>query len=492
MGIDLGTSSAKVILLDPKGKVRALSSQDYPILSPKPGWAEQNPQDWIGSVRKAIFTAVQKVDPSGESIQAIGLSGQMHGTICLDRSNEVIRLAMIWADQRSEKQVKHVQDHIGIENLGRWTANPIAVGFMLSSLLWLRENEPDEFGKISHILLPKDYVRFCLTGEIGCEPSDASSTSLFDTIHRCWSGEMMQALEINPLLFPKVHPSTEIAGNLVSSFAKTAGLKPGIPVIFGGADQACQALGNGIIKPGLVSCTIGTGGQILAPTTAADYDPQLRLQFYCHVDPSLWYWEAAILSAGLSLKWLKETLFKELSFSDMADFALQAPPGSEGLFFLPYLAGERTPLMDPRARGGFIGITLRHKEAHIIRAVMEGVVFSLRQGLDLMVERGVRVEKLVATGGGAYHPLWLQLLADIFNLPIHRSAREESSAVGAALLGGIGVHIFKDFRETLGLYSDHEEEVFVPDLKNVEFYARQYQIFRDLYPSLKVAGYEEA
>jgi xylulokinase len=491
MGIDLGTSSAKVILINPKGELCSSSSHPYPILSPKPGWAEQNPADWLEAVQIATLETIQKAGCSRDAIRGISFSGQMHGMVCLDKAKELIRPAIIWADQRSQKQVEAVQERVGAKHLGEWTANPLAVGFMLPSLLWLRENEPENFGKTRCILLPKDYLRLCLTGELGSEPSDASSTAFFNTVQRHWSSEMMGALEIDKDLFPPIHESIEIAGCLLPGFAKQAGLKPGIPVIFGGADQACQALGNGIIRSGNISCTIGTGGQILAPINTPRYDPQLRLHCFCHLDPSLWYLMTATLAAGLSLRWLKDTLFKGMSFSELADSASVAQAGSGGLIFLPYLGGERTPLMDPKARGGFIGITLRHKQEHFIRAVMEGVVYSLRQGLEILLEQGVQVEKFIASGGGAHHPLWLQLLADIFNMDVYRSLSEESSAVGAAMLGGIGAGIYRDVWEAANMISERKNEVFYPNPEDSKIYEEGYQIFKGLFPSLRDTEYEE-
>ncbi len=356
---------------------------------------------------------------------------------------------------------------------------------MLASWLWLRENEIETARATRRLALPKDYLRYRLTGAWGSEPSDASSTLLFDPIHCTWSAPLLEALHVPAGLLPPVHPSAQIAGGLLAEAARACGLAPGTPVVYGGSDQALQALAQGVIEPGVLSCTIGTGGQLFAPLRAPRYDPKLRVHLFCHAAPGLWHLEAAILAAGLALKWLRDGVFEGKSYQELADLAALAPPGAEGLFFLPDLAGERTPHMDPSASGAFYGLTLRHRREHLVRAVMEGVVLALRQGLEVMRELGTPVERVVASGGGVRHPLWLQLQADIFGCPIHQTETIQPSATGAALLAGIGTGTYADVEEACRKTVRWRAEVTRPNPENVEVYARAYSAYCRLYPALR-------
>lgn len=488
VGIDLGTSSVKAIIMDANGRLLAQTAQEFEISTPRTGWAEQNPEGWVQATCLTVRQALAQADLTPDQVAAIGLSGQMHGTVCLDRHGRPLRPAIIWADQRSGRQVEQVYQQVGKQQLGRWTANPLDTGFMLATWLWLREHEPETARATAHLLLPKDYLRFWLTGSLGCEPSDACSTLLFDTVQRCWSRGLLEALAIPPTLLPPVQPSSAIAGGLTREAAIATGLLAGTPVAFGGGDQPCQALGNGVVEPGLVSCTIGTGGQLFAPSATPSYDPQLRLHLFCHVVPDRWYLMAAILAAGLSLRWLRDNILTGHTYQELADLATSAPAGAEGLFFLPHLAGERTPHMDSTARGSFIGLTLRHDRRHLARAVMEGVVFALRQGLELMLDLKVPVERIVASGGAIRHPLWLQLLADIFNRPIYRTLTTEAAAVGAALLAGIGVGVFADVQAACRQAVRWHEEAIQPDPAKAAIYERAFAVYRRLYPALVAAG----
>lgn len=485
VGLDLGTSGVKALLLDPERGVLETATREIGVDTPKAGWAEQDPHQWYQASIAVVRTVLTAAGIHSEDVAAIGLSGQMHGAVCLDGKKELLRPAIIWADQRSRAQVERINAKIGPDNLGEWTGNPAATGFMLPTWLWLRENETATARATRHLLLPKDYLRYRFTGELGSEPSDASSTSLFDPKTHRWSEALIRALEIDPGLLPDVHPSAQVAGNLVREVAEAAGLRPGTPVVYGGGDQACQALGNGVLAPGVVSSTIGTGGQLFAPLLHPEHDPELRLHLYCHAIPERWYLLAATLAAGLSLKWLRDAILAGFTFHELADLAKEAPPGAEGLIFLPYLAGERTPHMDPHARGGFFDLTLRHRREHLVRAVMEGIVFALRQGLDLMLEMGVSIDWIIASGGAAQHPLWLQLQADIYNRPIYRTATAQAAALGAALLAGVGAGIFPDIpsacRQVVKLHS----EVVMPDQENVSRYQDAYGKYCQLYPRLK-------
>jgi len=484
VGIDLGTSSAKAVAIEADGRIRGLATREYSVATPQPGWAEQDPAVWVAAVLETVRRAVAEAGCVPGQVAAIGLSGQMHGTVCLDRAGRPLRPAIIWADQRSAAQVARVYREIGVERLGRWTGNPLATGFMLASWLWVVENEPEIAGKTASLLLPKDFLRYRLTGALGTDASDASSTLLFDTAQRRWSHDLLDALRIPPDLLPPLGESAQVAGALTSAAADAMGLREGTPVVYGGSDQAMQALGHGVVEPGMMSCTIGTGGQLFAPLREPAYDPELRLHLFCHAMPDRWHLEAAILAAGLSLRWLRDSVLIGMSYQQIADAAGELAAGAEGLIFLPHLAGERTPYMDPNATGAFIGLTLRHGRAHMARAVMEGVVFALRQGLELMEGLGPPVERIVASGGATAHPLWLQLQADIFRRPIFRTRTVEAAAVGAALLAGVGAGVYADVVAACTQAVMWDNVVVVPDAGRAAFYDERYRAYRRLYPAL--------
>jgi xylulokinase len=485
MGIDLGTSSTKAVILDHNYQIISLAAQEYGIDRPHPNHAEQDLQIWVQAAWKTMRSAISQAGIDGRQVAAIGISGQMHGTVCLDKHGSPLRPAIIWADQRSQTQVAEVYAHIGRLRLGKYTANPLATGFMLATWLWLLESESSTTEQTSQLLLPKDYLRLQLTGETGSEPSDASSTLLFNTTRRAWSSELLNALGINPTLLPEIHESAELAGGVTNEAATMTGLQSGTPVVYGGSDQACQALGHGIVETGLVSCTIGSGGQIFAPTTRPIYDPKLRLHLFCHVIPELWHLEAATLSAGLSLKWLRDSLYPQESYQSLADAASHVRPGAEGVFFLPHLSGERTPHMDPQSKAAFVGLTPHHGRGHLARAVMEGVVMALKRGLDIMLDLGVPLKRIVASGGGTRHPLWLQLQADIFNQPIYCSTTVEAAAVGAAILAGKGIGIFNDVVASKREIAHGSDKVIYPLPDNSRYYEKCYRLFCQLYPALR-------
>jgi xylulokinase len=485
MGIDLGTSSTKTVLLDRSGQVISLDIQEYGIDRPQPNHAEQDPQVWVRAAWKTMQSVISQAGIEGKQLGVIGIAGQMHGTVCLDSLGIPLRPAIIWADQRSQTQVTEVYTKIGPQRLGEWTGNPLATGFMLASWLWLLENEPTVAEQTRQLLLPKDYLRYRLTDKKGTEPSDASSTLLFNTVQRAWSNELLNAIGVKPALLPEIHGSAEISGGLTTEAAVITGLQSGIPVIYGGSDKALQALGHGIVVPGYVSCTIGSGGQIITPISSPVYDPQLRLHLFCHVFPELWHLEAAILSAGLSLKWLRDSLFPTETYQSLADSATLVQPGAEGLFFLPHLSGERTPYMDPQAKGAFVGLTACHGKEHLTRSVMEGVVMALKCGLDIMIELGVPLKRIVASGGGTQHPLWLKLLADIFNQPIYHSPVVEATAMGAAILAGKAIGVFDDAAQVSNELARWSEQVIYPSPDNARIYEESYRVYSQLYPALK-------
>jgi len=487
MGIDLGTSSVKTVIIDSDGNLLARASKEYELSIPHPGWAEQDPMEWYHATMETMKDAVAQAGQAAGKIQGIGFSGQMHGLVCVDRNNKVVRPAITWVDQRSIAQVERINRTLGKKRLGELTGNPIAAGFLLPSWLWLVENEPETVRDTACILSPKDALRFLLTGARGMEPSDASATGLFDTAQRKWSEPILEAFQIDQALFPGIHDSFEVAGRLKKAVAEATGVQTGIPVVFGGADQPVQALSHGIIDPGWLSCTIGTGGQLLAPLQTPAYDPELRVHSFYHVLPDRWYLMAATLAAGLSLRWLRNNLFIGNSYNELADSALEVKD-SEGLIFLPHLAGERTPYMDPESKGCFWGITLRHHRGHFIRAVMEGVVFSLRMGLDIIEGTGVQIERVIASGGGTNHPLWLELTANTFNRPIYQTRTTEAAAHGAAILAGIGTGIYPDARAACEQAVHWSEAVVYPQPEEHEKLEEAYTQFQKLYPALKTLG----
>lgn len=484
LGIDLGTSSLKAVLGDASGASLAVASRAYPILAPQPGWAEQDPHTWEQAAIHAVQEVLSRSGIEAERVAGIGITGQMHGLVCVDERGQPLRPAIIWPDQRSTSQVTLVNQVIGHARLFEWTANPVATGFQLVSWLWLREHEPEIAQAVRWLLLPKDYLRLRWSGDKASEPSDASATSFFNPIQNQWSQPLLEELHIDQALLPTIKPSADVAGTLSAETAQVLGLRPGIPLAFGASDQAAQALGNGIIHPGQASSTIGTGGQWFVALDRPAADPELRLHLFCHAVPQRWHFLAAILAAGLSLRWLRDN-FLGSDFQSLADAAAKVAPGAEGLYFAPYLVGERTPHMDPRVRGAFVGLSQQHTRGHLTRAVMEGVIYAMREGLELIERVGGKVENIVASGGAAQHPLWLQLQADIYNRPIYQTETREAAASGAALLGGLAAGLYPDYetaiRETVHL----KPEIIEPNPSDVRIYEAGYQSFRTLYPILK-------
>jgi len=404
----------------------------------------------------------------------------MHGSVFLDEGDRVIRPALLWSDQRTSSQCRTITEKVGAQRLIEITGNPAITGFQAPKILWLRENEPAAYARLRHILLPKDYVRLRLTGEYATDASDASGTLLLDLRRRAWSSEILDALDIRRDWLPQVHEGTDVTGAIMPGAAATTGLQAGLPVAAGGGDNAAAAVGNGIVREGLISSSIGTSGVVFADSETARIDPQGRLHAFCHAVPGRYHLMGVTLSAGGSLRWWREITGGDLDFDGMASLAAQAPPGAEGLLFLPYLAGERTPHLDPHARGAFVGLTLRHSIAHMTRAVMEGVTYRLCDGLDLMVGLGVPVNEVRATGGGARSPLWRQLQADVFGLPVHRTLVEEGPAFGAALLAGVAVGIYKDVFEACAHIELHPD-FNVPDPQRHQLYGRYRQAYTELY-----------
>ena len=449
LGLDIGTSSVKCILVSTSGDVAAAASAPLDLQTPQPGWAEQDPEAWWEATRAAIRDL--RAQQPGEGIDAIGISGQMHSSVFLDRKAAVIRPALLWSDGRTTAECREIETRAGGEaNLRKWVCNAALEGFTLPKVLWLRNHEPDAFAQLATVLLAKDFVRLRLTGAVATEPSDASGTLMFDPTQMRWSREILDAVGLSPSLLPDVGGSAAVLGRVTPSAARLTGLVAGTPVVGGGADNACGAAGVGAINPGEAVSSWGTSGTVLAPTAEPRVDPQLRAHTFCHVAPGVWYVIGVVLSAGGAFAWYRDQCARELPEERRDDLlvaeAAPVPPGADGVTFLPYLQGERTPHRDASLRAAFTGLSLAHSRAHMTRAVLEGVCFALRDSLEILKELGLMPGHLLLTGGGAKSAFIRQLQADIFGLPVTTVNREEGGAYGAALLAAVGVGAFPDLQ----------------------------------------------
>lgn len=440
LGIDLGTGSAKALLLETDGTAIDEASSSYPVHAPHPGWAESEPGDWWSAVGEAVRKAVGN---HATQVQAIALSGQMHGVVLASESGQPLRPAILWADTRSTKlNAYHSLDASILERLG----NPITAGMAGSSLLWLQEHEPSVYAQARWVLQPKDWLRLRLTGEVATEPSEASGTLLYDVVSDNWAGDAISALNLRCDWLPKIIPSSAIAGYLTAVASEHLGLRVGLPVITGAADTAAAALGNGLLEPGLVQLTIGTAAQIITPRSQPIIDPHGRTHLYRAAVPNQWYTLAAMQNAGLALEWVRGIL--GLSWQQVYSKAFAVPPGCEGLTFLPYLTGERTPHLDPYVRGAWVGLGLHHTQTHLMRAALEGVAFGLRQGFEALEATGFKATELRLAGGGTVEMPWKQLLTDVLRIPLYATTVTAASARGAALLAGIGIGVYADANDT--------------------------------------------
>ncbi|HMI29813.1 MAG TPA: xylulokinase [Gaiellaceae bacterium] len=466
VGLDVGTTGVKALALSPEGEVLARAEEEYGLSTPRPGWAEQDPEDWWRAAERA-FAAL------GAEPTSIGLSGQMHGLVVLDEQARVLRPAILWNDQRTELECAEIEERIGLARLVELTGNRALTGFTAPKLLWLRRHEPDVFGRIAHVLLPKDYVRFRLTAERASDVSDASGTLLFDVANRRWSDELLEELDLDPAWLPRALESPEVSGESGA----------GVPVAAGAGDQAAAALGVGVDRPGPLSIVLGTSGVVFASLPGYAADPQARVHAFCHAVPGAWQAMGVMLSAGGSLRWLRDLLGAD-GYGELTAAAELWPPGAEGLMFLPYLAGERTPHADPHARGALTGLALRHDRGAVTRAVLEGVAYGLRDSLELLKELGVEPSAGRVSGGGARSELWLRILASVLDLPLERTAADEGSAYGAALLGGVAAGVFRDVHEAVAACVRVRETV-EPEARWRPAYEHGYERFRLLYPVLR-------
>ncbi len=494
LGIDVGTSGTKTILVDLKGKVIASASQEYPLLTPKPGWTEQNPEDWWAAARETIAQVLKASRVKSSDIRGIGLSGQMHGSVFLDKKRNVVRPCLLWNDNRTAEVCESITRRIGEKVLHQSVANPVLTGFTLPKVVWLQEKEPARFKRVRHLMLPKDYVRMCLTGEIFTEVSDAAGSLMFDVRHRRWSKTILDALSIPMEWLPEVRESHEPCGCITGEVAALTGLCAGTPVVGGAADQPAGAVGTGVVREGQVMCSLGTSGVIFAATRKAEVDPKERLHTFSHAVPDCWYLMGCTLSAGGSLAWYRgqfaaaeraEAARRRIDvYGILMDQASKVSPGSEGLYFLPYLTGERSPHKDPYARGAFVGLSVRSTPAHFVRAIVEGVTYSLRDCLEVVREQGVKLTEIRATGGGARSPFWRQILADVFQADIAILASEEGPGMGAAILAAVGAGEYEDTRTACDRMLKVKARIS-PNKAASRRYEEYYQHFVTLYPALK-------
>ncbi len=490
LGIDIGTSGSKVVLIAPDGAVRAEATTEYPMQVPRPGWAEQNPEDWW----QATVTSIRRVlvGTKGEDIAGVGLTGQMHGLVLLDEAGKVLRPCIMWNDQRTAAQCAEIERKAGRARLIELAGKPALTGFTAGKILWVRENEPAVYERARHVLLPKDYVRYRLTGAFAMDVADGSGTLLMDVGRRVWSDELLGLLDIPREWLPPLHESHEVVAEVSAAAAAATGLRVGTPVVAGAGDQAAQSIGTGIARPGIVSVTIGTSGVVFAATGKYAFDATGGLHAYCHAVPDTWHLMGVTLSAGGSLRWFRDALCEPEKaeavrtgrdvYDIITELAATAPAGSDGLLFLPYLTGERTPHADPDARGVFFGLSLRHGKAHMARAVLEGVTFSLRECLDLLCGLGQSCARVRVSGGGSRSVFWRQMMADVFGVEIVEVNVTQGAAYGAALLAGVGAGFCGDVVEACDR-TVRETGTTQPG-PNAGAYADAYERYRALYPAL--------
>ena len=494
LGIDIGTSGTKTVLFDTAGGVIASATFAYPMHQPQNGWAEQDPEDWWSAVRQGIAKVLRDSAVPTTGIRGIGLSGQMHSLVLLDENNRVLRPAILWCDGRTTAECEEIHARVGKERLIELTANPALTGFTAGKILWVRKHEPELYAKCRHILLPKDYIRLMLTGEYATEVSDASGMGLLDVPHRCWSDEVLEKLEIDKRLLAKVYESPEVTGRVTAQAAAETGLAEGTIVVGGAGDNAAAAVGTGVVADGRAFATIGTSGVVYAHTDTLSIDPKGRVHTFCCAVPNAWHVMGVTLAAGASLQWFRNQFCRDLMdeadrrgidpYVLMTDLAEKTPVGAERLLFLPYLMGERTPHLDADCRGAFVGLSAIHTRAEMIRAVMEGVTYSLRDCMEILRGMGVMSEQIVACGGGGSSPFWRQMLADVLGCGVATVDSREGPALGVALLAGVGAGVYESVLAACEAVI-RTGKPQVPNAQDGAAYSRFYAIYQGLYPALR-------
>lgn len=483
LGIDSSTTATKAVLVGLNGHAVAVAAAEYGVDVPRRGWSEQHPGLWWEATQRAVGQALDSAGVSGRDVAAVGLTGQMHGSVLLDGAGGVVRPALLWNDQRTAAQCDEIRQRVGARRLIELTGNDALTGFTAPKLLWVREHEPEHWARVSHVMLPKDYVRYCLTAQIATDVADASGTLLLDVAARSWSSGVLDALDLDPSLLPALHEGPAVTGAVTADAAQATGLREGTPVVAGGGDQAANAVGVGAVAPDIGALSLGTSGVVFVPTASPLIEERGRVHSFCHAVPQTWHVMGVMLSAAGSLRWYRDTLAPGTSFSTLVADAADIAPGANGLRFLPYLTGERTPHPDPDARGAFIGLTVGHSRAHLTRAVLEGVAFGLRDGLEVMRASGASVPReFRASGGGTRSQLWRQIVADVLNVPVVTVGTSEGAAFGAAALAAVAAGWFDSVHDAAtGLVTPHETTAPIrPDA-----YSGAYDSYRSMYPALR-------
>jgi xylulokinase len=483
VGIDVSTTATKAVLVDEAGAVRGVGISEYGFSVPRPLWSEQDPRGWWDGAQRAVPEALHAAGVGGDAVAAVGLTGQMHGLVLLDAAGEVLRPAILWNDQRTAAECDAIRRAIGTERLIRITGNDALTGFTAPKLVWVRDREPDVWRRVAHVLLPKDYVRLRLTGDYAMDKADGSGTLLFDLAARDWSDEVLLALDVDRGWMPPTFEGPTVTGTVSPAAAAPTGLRAGTPVVAGGGDQSANAVGVGVVAPGAMALSLGTSGVVFAATDRPLFEPHGRVHAFCHAVPRRWHMMSVMLSAAGSLRWFRDALAPGIAYGQLDVEAAEAPPGAGGLLFLPYLSGERSPHPDPLARGAFVGLTLSHDRRHMTRAVMEGVAYGLRDGLDLILEAGTPAPAQIrASGGGLASPLWRQILADVLRSDIYVPSTTEGAAYGAAVLASVGAGWFPTVEEACAeLVGARAIASPGPDTAR---YADGHAIYRELYPAL--------
>lgn len=489
LGIDVGTGGTRALITDDSGAVLGSATADHaPFASPQTGWAEQDPDDWWRACRQAVPRALEAAGIDATAIDAVGLTGQMHGSTLLDVDGRVVRPALLWCDQRTQAECDSLTEQIGASRLIELTCNPALTGFTLPKLLWVRRTEPEAWARVRHVLLPKDYIRYRLTGRLATDVADASGTLLFDVARRRWSSEMLAATGLDASVLPEAFEGPQVTGSITAAGAEATGLRIGTPVVAGGGDQAAGAVGMGIVRAGAVSATIGTSGVVFAATDRPALDPRGRVHTFCHAVPGRWHVMGVTQAAGLSLRWFRDRFGSGPDdgrdpYERLTDEALAVPAGADGVLWAPYLMGERTPHLDAHARAALVGLAASHTRGHVVRAILEGVAFSLQDSFTILREMQVPVDAIRLGGGGARSALWRQVQADVYGQPVQTVAAEEGAAYGAAVLAGVGAGVWPDVDTACERVVRVTSEVQPGEGRAV--LARQYKAFQALYPALR-------